>query len=213
MLQQRYSSEPEDKAGFTEKNDKVYTRIAALYDFFVEFCPVWRNWLKSVLPEIGGPRVLDVSFGTGWLLTQYADRYETHGVEYNKDLFSVAQNNLKRSQFSAKLLIGSVEDLPYADGYFDNVVVTMAFTGFPDGHRALSELKRVLKRDGKLIMVDVNYPANNNCLGTFMTRLWQAAGDIIRNMGELFEDHGFLQFSDQEIGGFGSVHLYVATKQ
>jgi len=66
---------------------------------------------------------------------------------------------------------------------------------------------------GKLIMVDVNYPANNNLLGTLVTRLWQAAGDIIRNMGELFEKHGFLEFSDQEIGGFGSVHLYIATKQ
>jgi hypothetical protein len=43
------------------------------------------------------------------------------------------------------------------------------------------------------------------------TRFWASAGDIIRDMGALFEHVGF-SFSDHEVGGFGSVHLYVATK-
>ena len=44
-----------------------------------------------------------------------------------------------------------------------------------------------------------------------MTRLWIAFGDRIREMDAIFKAGGF-QYLDKEIGGWGSVHLYVATK-
>jgi len=36
-------------------------------------------------------------------------------------------------------------------------------------------------------------------------------GDILRDMVPIFRDAGF-EYSDEEIGGWGSAHLYVATK-
>jgi len=207
------SPEPTDRAAFTAKFDRTYTQIASLYNGFVKMCPTWRRWLRSALPHIRGPKVLEVSFGTGYLLTLISGDYESHGVEYNEKLLNIAQQNLQLQGLSAKLLRGNVEDLPYPNQYFDSVVVTMAFTGYPDGHRAMSELKRVLKEDGRLIIVDINYPRDRgNCLGMTMTRMWKAAGDIIRDMVALFDEFG-LEYTDEEIGGFGSVHLYMVTKR
>ena len=51
-----------------------------------------------------------------------------------------------------------------------------------------------------------------NRLGMALTRFWMASGDIIRDMGGLFRDLGW-EFQEEEIGGFGSVHLYVAQKR
>ena len=87
----------------------------------------------------------------------------------------------------------------------------MAFTGYPNGLKALTEIHRVIKPGGRLILVDINYPLDHNWLGTKITQLWASLGDIIRDMEELFQKTGF-QFTDEQIGGFGSVHLYLATK-
>lgn len=70
---------------------------------------------------------------------------------------------------------------------------------------------RVLKPQGRLIIIDMNYPKNRNFLGSMLTEFWKASGDIIRNMKSLFNSFN-IGFSEQEIGGFGSVHLYLCTK-
>ena len=68
---------------------------------------------------------------------------------------------------------------------------------------------RVLRPGGRLVLVDISYPKNYNRLGVALTRFWMASGDIIRDMGALFEESGWV-YREEEIGGFGSVHLYVA---
>ena len=88
----------------------------------------------------------------------------------------------------------------------------MAFSGYPDGRRAMSEISRVLASDGRLLVVDINYPADGNRIGTTITRLWAHGGDIIRDMGQLFKGWGF-RYRDDEVGGFGTVHLYIADRK
>ena len=70
----------------------------------------------------------------------------------------------------------------------------------------MSEFHRVLKKGGKLVLIDIDYPADRNWLGMRMTRLWAALGDILRDMGAMFREFNF-EYTDREIGGFGSVHL------
>lgn len=206
-----YSPEPNDKSAFARRFDRLYSRFARLYDLTVKLLPTWRRWLGHALPYIDGPRVLEVSPGTGWLLTQYADRFETHAVDLNPDLVEVARRNLRRAGITAELQVGDVAALPYADAHFDTVLSTMAFSGYPDGRRALSEMMRVLRPGGRLVLIDVNYPADANRRGSAIVELWKHSGDLIRDMGALFAELG-LEVTDREIGGFGSVHLYLASE-
>ncbi|MGE5139567.1 MAG: hypothetical protein ACM3JD_08910, partial [Rudaea sp.] len=78
-----YREEPLDKAQYTAKNDRFYTRIARLYEIGARKLPFWKRWLGSSLRYIQGPRVLEISFGTGSLISQLAPRYETYGIDYN----------------------------------------------------------------------------------------------------------------------------------
>jgi ubiquinone/menaquinone biosynthesis C-methylase UbiE len=206
-----YSTEPPDKGAFTQSFDRSYSRFARAYDLAVKGLPVWKSWLCQAIPHLRGPRVLEVSFGTGWLLTQYAGRVEAHGVDLNQEMLAIARRNLNRVGVSAELRRGDVEALPFPDRHFDTVLNTMSFSGYPDGRRAMSELSRALRPGGRLVLIDVNYPSNGNCVGASLVHLWKCAGDLIRDMPALFGEFGF-DASDEEIGGWGSVHLYIATK-
>ena len=206
-----YSKEPKDAAKFTKTYDRFYSSIAAPYSFFSKIVPVYRRWLKESLPYIEGPRVLEISFGPGYLMTQYAGRFEVYGIDYNSRMVQVAGKNLKKAGLTARLQQGNVENLPYEDAYFDTVLSTMAFSGYPNARKALSEMLRVLKPHGRLIIEDANFPKDGNKRGTLMTRLIQRFGDIIRDMDELFDSFG-VTYEDKEIGGWGSIHLYLVRK-
>ncbi|KAA3648662.1 MAG: methyltransferase domain-containing protein [Chloroflexi bacterium] len=206
-----YTQEPVDKKQFTEKFNQSYSQFAKAYDVVVKVFPVWRRWIRQVLPHIVGPEVLEISFGTGYLLTQYANDYRTSGIDYNWELICTTKKNLQSSNVKATIQQANVEFLPYASGTFDTVVNTMAFSGYPDGQRAMAEICRVIKPSGRLVMVDIDYPDNQNWLGMNLARMWASSGDILRDMGKLFDQSG-LSYEDKEVGGFGSVHLYVATK-
>jgi len=210
-MQSDYSSEPEDGAKHTEQYNTFYSRFATVYDWIIKILPIWQNWLDTALPWIQGPRVLEASFGTGYLLTQCAGQFETYGIDLNQRLANIAKDNLRQSNLIASLQVANVESLPYADESFDTVINTMAFTAYPDGQRALAEITRVLKPGGRIVMVDINYPRDRNKVGIILTEGWKAGGDIIRDVSELFEGFGY-EYTDQEVGGYGSVHLYVATK-
>ena len=211
MSELRSSTEPTNSAQFTGEWDRSYTAWARPYDLAVRLLPVWKTWLRRALTHIEGPRVLEVSFGTGYLLSQYAGNFETHGVDYNRAMVGTARKNLLRVGRRAELVRGNVEDLPYPDAAFDSVVNTMAFSGYPDGLKALTEMKRVLRNNGRLVLIDFSFPPDQNWLGTKVAALVERSGDVLRDMGTLFRECE-LDYTDESIGAWNSVHLYVATR-
>lgn len=207
----RHGEEPQEPKRFTERFDRFYTRFAPLYDWLVKATPIWKHWLEHALPYIEGPRVLEASCGTGYLLTRYASRVKASAIDLNPKMVALTKRNLREAHLTADVRQANVEALPYPDATFDTVVNTMAFSGYPNGRAAMAEMSRVLKPGGRIVMIDVGYPADENRLGTLLTDLWRLAGDLIRDMDALFADAGFDHWKEP-IGGYGSVQLYVATK-
>ena len=206
-----YVNEPDNGGKFTKDYDKFYSGFARIYEWVIKVFPFWRRWISAALPHIQGSQVLEISFGTGYLMTQLAACYEAYGLEYNQTFLSMLKDKLTRQGLTAHTCGGDVLDLPFEDGFFDSIINTMAFTAYPDGIRAMSEIHRVLKPGGRLIMVDIGYPRDRNRMGMLATKAWIAMGDIVRNMDPIFQRFQF-DYMDEEIGGFGSVHLYVAQK-
>ena len=206
-----YVNEPENKEKFTNDFNRFYTGFAKLYDISVRILPFWKRWIKTTIPHIQGPRVLEVSFGTGYLLKQYVKQYDTYGMDYNEKFVEMLREELTKKGISADIRQGDVQAMPYEDEYFDSIINTMAFSAYPDGMKAMSGMYRVLKTGGKLIIVDIDYPKNRNWLGKLATKAWIAMGDIVRDMRPIFERFNF-EYQEEEIGGFGSVHLWIAVK-
>ncbi len=208
----KYTDLSKISSDYTEKMNKEYNWMAKGYDAFMTIFPLWKNWIKKIIPHIQGDKILEVSFGSGYLMTQYAsDNYEIYGIDYNEKMLAITANKMKKINMKAQLSQANVEKLPFQNNTFDTVINTMAFTGYPNGGKAMSELKRVLKKDGVLLLVDFDYPNNRNLFGYMIVRLWEKFGDIIKDISSLLIQHDF-DYKDISVGGFGSVHLFIAKK-
>jgi ubiquinone/menaquinone biosynthesis C-methylase UbiE len=47
----------------------------------------------------------------------------------------------------------------------------MAFSGYPDALQALTEMRRLVRRRGRIVLINVNYPADDGWIGTLLTNL------------------------------------------
>jgi len=206
-----YPKEPDNSLEYTKSLNKAYSKYARLYDVSVKFLPIWKTWLKSAIPHIEGERILEASFGTGYLMMQYAGNFETYGIDFNNDMIKIAKKNLSEKGIEANLQLANVEKLPFPENYFDTVINTMAFSGYPNGKQAMAEFYRVLKEGGKLIIIDFDYPSDRNLFGYWLTKLMESGGDTIRDISKIVQDFPF-EYTEEEIGGFGSIHLYQARK-
>ena len=65
---------------------------------------------------------------------------------------------------------------------------------------------------GALVLTGVGYPHDGNRPGSALVGMCKRSGDVIRDMPALLHSFGF-DVCDEQIGGFGSVHLDVATMQ
>jgi len=206
-----YGETPKDTDAYTQKMDKVYTRYAAAYDGFIALFPLWKKWLKSVLPFAQGKNLLDISFGPGYLFKKYPFNMMLSGLDYNQTMVERAKKKTKKWGVDVEIIKGNVESLPYTDEQFDTVVNTMAFSGYPDGKKALREMLRVLAEDGVLLILDYDYPKNRNVLGYLMVRLIVKSGDIVRDIGAMLDEMS-CYYERKTIGGFGSIQLFIIRK-
>jgi len=205
----KYTEIPQDGSLYTAAMDKEYSKLAKYYDHIMT--PLWKMWLKKVVPFIEGSKVLEVSFGTGYLMTQYVKRFDTYGIDINDEMIQITAKKIKKEASSASISKGNVENMPYANNTFDTVINTMAFTGYPDGEKALAEMKRVLRKNGKLLLMDFDYPADRNIIGYSLVKLGEMYGDIMKDLKGYLERSG-LEYKETYVGGFGSVYLFVCTK-
>lgn len=206
-----YSEEPADSERYLRRMNHWYDGLAWTYGAFMLICPPYKRWVSSVLPFMRGRTVLEVSFGTGYLMQHYAREYEVYGIDYNERMVHVTRKRMRGVVPTDHLLQGDVARLPYADAVYDTVVCTMAFTGYPNGERALDEMLRVTKPGGVLLLVDVDYPADGNLCGFAIVKVGAWIGDIIRDIGALLERRE-ASYTCEAIGGFGSVKRWVVTK-
>lgn len=102
-----------------------------------------------------GFRVLDIGCGTGKFVQRLYNLdkgLNIHGVDISKDMINEAR--LKFMDENIEFKIGDVEELPYESDTFDIITCSHSFHHYPNQKRAVSEMHRVLKDEGRLMIID-----------------------------------------------------------
>lgn len=98
--------------------------------------------------------VLEVAVGTGRNLEHYPSDAQVTGVDLSPEMLRHARRRAQRVRPGARLFEADAESLPFDDESFDTVVCTYSLCSVPDDHKAVSEMARVLRRSGRLVLVD-----------------------------------------------------------
>jgi ubiquinone/menaquinone biosynthesis C-methylase UbiE len=100
-------------------------------------------------------RVLEVGFGSGLNVPFYGRNVnQVVGLEPSPKLLDMAQKAARQSQIPLRLIEGTAEAIPIEDRNIDTVVTTWTMCSIPDVERALQEMRRVLRPDGRLLFVE-----------------------------------------------------------
>lgn len=99
-------------------------------------------------------RVLEVGVGTGLSLEHYPPVDELVAVDPSEPMLRRARRRAAELGRDVTFVLASAEALPFPDGSFDTVVTLAVLCTVDDTERALAEIKRVLRPDGRLILLE-----------------------------------------------------------
>jgi ubiquinone/menaquinone biosynthesis C-methylase UbiE len=98
--------------------------------------------------------VLEVAVGTGLNLPFYAPDVRLTGIDISPSMLDLARQRAADLGRAVDLREGDAHALPFPGASFDTVVCTLSLCNIPDPDRAVAEMKRVLRQDGRLVLVD-----------------------------------------------------------
>ena len=154
---------------YKKYNDQLFSRWAPVYDVFELILSDVRNQITKEINPIN-KSVLDVATGTGSLAIDLSKSAEkVIGIDLSSKMLDVAEKKRKNDNLSFLLMDASC--MKFNDEEFDVVTISLGLHDMPLDIRTLvlKEVKRVLKRNGKLYILEYDLPQNP--LGAVSSRL------------------------------------------
>jgi SAM-dependent methyltransferase len=184
-------------------NRQIYAANPGLYAALdTATLGIWWRLVRRALDYVpAGGRVLEVGFGPGKLLAQFAAQSDfCAGIDLARGMCHLAQQRLTREGITAGITQGDALRLPFPPGTFDTVVSTFAVSGIPDGASVIAEMARVAAPAGRVVIADIGLPADGNAGGVFLARLWERMGDTLHDLPALMEGAGLRVTTCDEYG-------------
>ena len=153
---------------------ELFNSIAERYDLVNRLTTLGldKRWRRKACEtaltylDVKKPRILDVACGTGDMIRCMMKRLEKRGVParfYGLDCSERMLEIARKKVPFAELRVGNAEDIPFPDGSFDLVSVAFGLRNFSEREKAISEIHRVLKQGGILLLLE--FSRNESPLG------------------------------------------------
>ena len=189
-----------------EKAQEEFGEWAATYDDSLLNRFLFEPGHAMLLDELAGiragARVLDIGCGTGELARRLARRgCHVVGLDLCEPMLHQVRPKLNGEGARVRLAVGDSEHLPFASGTFDAVTCANSFHHYPDQRAVVREMFRVLRRGGRLLVVD---GFRDNLVGRIMydVIITHVEGDVWHrdalDMRDLMRSTGFRSVSQSK---------------
>jgi ubiquinone/menaquinone biosynthesis C-methylase UbiE len=141
-------------------------------------------------------KVLEVGSGTGLNFPYYLHAAEVIAIEPDRLMRERSLQRSSRAQVPINVIDANAEELPFGDDSFDTVVGTLILCTIENPLKALQEIRRVCKPEGKLLLLE-HVRLDRPILGRLqdlLTPVWKHLCDgchLNRNTLELVTKSGF----------------------
>lgn len=179
----------------------MFSDIAGTYDLLnhvLSGCQdkLWRHRAVARLRPRRGEMVLDLCCGTGDSTLEIARRQphcQVIGADFAAPMLARAQ-----AKGLPELVAADALSLPFGDAQFDAVSIAFGVRNFEDTRAGLTEIHRVLKPGGRLLVLEFMRPTSN-----LVQRAAGAGNFVLAPLGRAISGHGSAyNYLPQSIGGF-----------
>lgn len=149
---------------------RLFNNIASDYDRLNHILSlnIDKGWRRKAVQEIADKespvKALDVACGTGDFTIEIAKAVangsEVIGVDISEGMMEIGRKKIMKAGVAAEMAVADCEALPYDNNTFDRISVGFGVRNFEHLELGLSEMFRVLKPDGKLVILELSLPSN-----------------------------------------------------
>lgn len=147
---------------------EMFNKIAFRYDFLNRFLSggIDRSWRKKAIRELSVIKpgtVLDVATGTAdmpILMMKLLQPDQITGIDISEGMLELGKQKIIKAglEKTVHLHTGDGELIHFPDASFDAVTVAFGVRNFQNLEKGLSEMQRVLKQGGKLVILEFSKP-------------------------------------------------------
>ena len=162
----------------------MFDAVAKKYDITNDVLSLGqtKSWRKAVVSAVApktGELILDLAAGTG---TSTQPFYEAGAIPTACD-FSPGMIEVGRNQFPhLNFVQGDAMNLPFEDNSFDAVTISFGLRNVQDPKRALSEMSRVTRSGGRLVVCEFSHPTWSPFRTVYMEYLMKALPAVASKM-------------------------------
>lgn len=149
--------------------ESMFDSIAWRYDFLNHFLSfsIDRLWRKRAVRIISQthkrPAILDVATGTGDLAIAAIrlDPSKITGIDISKKMLEIGRVKIQKKGLSSRieLIQADSENIPFEENVFDVAMVAFGVRNFSDPVKGLSEMRRVLRNGGMIMVLEFSKPS------------------------------------------------------
>lgn len=191
----------------------MFDAIAPRYDLLNRLLSLgidkrWRRFAVKQIRLSPGGRVLDVATGTADVALEIAastpDNITIVGVDFSPQMVELGRIKVKQSQFSERisLQVAPCESIPFEDNSFDSATIAFGIRNVVDRLCGLKEMLRVLKPDGKIVILEFSNPRSKvfkALYNFYFMKILPVIGGLLSDFGAYkYLPDSVLEFPSQE---------------
>lgn len=172
--------------------ERLFDKIAPDYDKLNHILSlnIDKGWRKKAVREIVDSdeplAILDVACGTADFTIEIAKKAakgsRITGIDLSEGMMKVGREKIEAAGLQATLEAGDCEALTYADNTFHRISVGFGVRNFEHLELGLSQMHRVLKPGGKLVILELSVPTNpfiRWCYKLYFLNILPAIGGMV----------------------------------
>ena len=224
---------------------KLFDNIAGDYDRLNHILSlnIDKSWRRKAVKEIADTaeplNILDEACGTCDFTIEIAkgapQGSKVTGIDLSEGMLQIGREKCRKEGITAELQTGDCEAMPYEDETFDRIGVAFGVRNFENLPKGLTEMLRVLKSGGKLVILELSIPRNpiiRWCYKLYFLKILPAIGGWVSgNRGayeylpssvlrfpapekfmEMMQEAGFEQVRKKSFT-MGICHMYIGIKK
>lgn len=147
---------------------QLFDRIAGTYDGLnhVLSLNIDKRWRRRAIHMLApAEQVLDVAIGTADLtieILRQGKAQHVTGIDLSHGMMAIGEQKVAKRGYAPQVQFdyGSAQQMPYANASFDTVTCAYGVRNFANMDEGLSEMYRVLRTGGELMVLEFSYPTN-----------------------------------------------------